>query len=459
MKNNNGGSAKPKKKIHWKALSNSTSFKFKDNFLHSNKGGENSVYLPSTMVDDVDYSLEIPISTTSGFFPTIQENNTTITSLISKYNILPSGVCNYKDDKSKEGVEGFIFMDYINKFELHLLDILDNNPKLKNSIYAKAGIDFRKHDPKIKIIDSGLFVSSISQPLHKDEDLAGQDDTSKSPIMPIEIWMDDAKVDTRTGEPNMNGGIVIREQKKLIYTTVRVHHMEKSNVTFPSIKTWEDFETCCVYYECSAEYGGPLFFKLVLASEVFAPSLFFNKNEIKFQWKLKFITIFEKQEINRQVERTPEEDAEEYKAYLVYVKKYLERTDSQESLTITAPANTTIQKQEKAQSTKKEALSERNEGARYADEKNEAGISKEDIGKIQHRIVTEFNAEYYLVSDIVLIHKENIVIAINRKSWKYWISWKGMPIPIEGTLTTFESISKTIKESIQHSRGHFQNDF
>jgi hypothetical protein len=340
MKNSNGGATKPKKKIQWKALSNPTLFKFKDTILHSTKGGGNSVHLPSTMVDDVDYSLEIPISTTSAFFPIMQEGTSTITSLISKYNVLPSGICNYKDDKSKEGVEGFIFMDYINKFELHLLETVDNNPKLKNSIYAKAGIDFRKYDPKIKIIESGLFVSSITQPLHKDEDLAGQDDTSKSPIMSTKIWTADPKTDMRTGELNMNVGIAIKDQKTLIYTTVRIQDVQEGKVAFPIIKTWEQFESCCVYYKDSSKNGGPAFFNLLLGSELLAPSLFFNKTEIRFQWKFKLITIYEKQEISRQLGRTPEEDAEEYKAYLNYNSKYTKSTNSQDMLAIMAPTAT-----------------------------------------------------------------------------------------------------------------------
>jgi hypothetical protein len=94
--------------------------------------------------------------------------------------------------------------------------------------------------------------------------------------------------------------------------------------------------------------------------------------------------------------------------------------------------------------------SERNEGSRNSDKKSEGEISKENINGIPRRIVNELGAWGFWIEDTIIMQIENIIIAIDAISLKYAIHWRGGSLdgPIEGTLTTFESICEEIFKSI-----------
>jgi hypothetical protein len=97
------------------------------------------------------------------------------------------------------------------------------------------------------------------------------------------------------------------------------------------------------------------------------------------------------------------------------------------------------------------ASSEKNERARNSDKKSERESSKEDIEKIPRRIVNELGAWSFWINDTIIMQIENIIMAIDAKSFKYAIHWRGGSLdgPIEGILTTFESISRELFKSIQ----------
>jgi hypothetical protein len=108
-----------------------------------------------------------------------------------------------------------------------------------------------------------------------------------------------------------------------------------------------------------------------------------------------------------------------------------------------------------ASSSSKKAFSEKNEETKYSNEKNEAEVSKEDRIGILQRLVGELNGWNFCIwYDVIIIQIENIIMAIDAKSYKYTIHWRGssLDVPIEGTLTTFENISKIIKEIIQKQK-------
>jgi hypothetical protein len=342
--NNNERTTKTSGRLSWKSLSEKNLFKFKKDFIHSDEGGEGSVRFLTTTIDDTNHSIDFPISRISPIFPIVQYGTPIIiSSLISIYNVLPTGTSKYKDEKSKKYVEGFAFMENIRNYELSLLDIIDKDMDLISKIYIKAGIDLKIYDPKTPITESPLFVPSIFQPKceeNNDPNLTGHVDTSKSPIMSIEMCInDDEKVDARTVESIMNIEIPIMDLNTFISTTVRVKNViSDDKIDFKYLTTWEEFEHYCVHYKDPEKCDGTTpFFELIIASEVLAPSLFFNKSEIRFQWKFKFITIFQKNEISHQLGRMPEKYAEKDQAYQSYVKKYLNQKNIYNEITRKIP--------------------------------------------------------------------------------------------------------------------------
>jgi hypothetical protein len=321
--------------LNWGTLFNGKNlFKFGKHPTYGKSKGKDFAVLSTRTAHDASYSINLPISKILPVFPILRPGIETpiISFLISEYNILPNGISNYKDEKSKEGVEGFAFMESVRNYELSLLDIIDENISLKTDIYIKIGIDIQKYDPKTKIVDSGLFVSSISQPVYADiyPDLIGQPDLSKSPIMPIEIWIGGATIGPE--KLHMCTGIPIKNQGNFIFTDVQIAaKVDANEVYLQRLKTWSEFETSCVYYKDSSQISGKPFFKLAIVPEVLAPSLLFSKDGIRFQWKFKLIRVLKREEISHQLGRTSEKDDEEYQAFLNYEKKYSDYNSFQES--------------------------------------------------------------------------------------------------------------------------------
>jgi hypothetical protein len=103
----------------------------------------------------------------------------------------------------------------------------------------------------------------------------------------------------------------------------------------------------------------------------------------------------------------------------------------------------------------KKAFNKRTEGTRRSNESHESDFYEDDRARIGQRLCYELNGwNFWIWNHVTIIQTENIIIVIDVKSYDYVIHWgrESTDDPIEGTLTTFESISKIIKDTIQKQK-------